>query len=151
MNRQAPVFGVMAVLLAGALFGVLWWGVSWTLGAQAYGVWGTHATTGLLAGIVTGIAMTAISTLMYRKISVRGLYWYSPLSVYVSVSIYGLVIFLLRHLVDDFDPSQGSLGRGAAVGAGNVVGITVLVPLALAVQVLAYATHRVLRRILTTP
>jgi hypothetical protein len=150
MNRRAPVVAVAAVLLAGALVGVLWWGVSWTLGAQAYGVWGTHAATGLLAGIVTGIAMTAMSAPMYRRVSVRGLYWYSPLSVYVSISIYGLVILLLRHLVDDFDPRQARWAVGLQSILGMWWGITVLVPLALAVQVLAYATHRVLRRILTT-
>ena len=145
MNRQAPILG----LLAGALFGVLWWGVSWMFGARAYGVWGTHVATGLLAGIVTGITMTAISTPMYRRVSVRGLYWYSPLSVYVSILIYGLVIFFLRHLVDDFDPHQSRRAVGLQSILGMWWGVTVLLLLALAVQVLAYVNHRVLRRILT--
>ncbi len=53
-------------------------------------------------------------------------------------------------LVDDFDPSQARWAVGLQSVLGMWWGITVLVPLALAVQVLAYATHRVLRRILTT-
>ena len=135
-------------LLAGALFGVVWWGLSWTAGARAYGVWGTHTTTGLLAGIVTGIVMTAISIPLYRRLSVRALYWYSPLSVYAAILIYGLAIFVVRHLIDDFDANQA---RGA-VGLQSIFGMwwgtTVLLPLALTVQVLAYVNHRVLRRIL---
>src|SRR5580765_4671454 len=54
-------------LLAGAGFGVLWWGVSWELGAQAFGIWGRSAVTGLLAAIVTGILITAISIPTYRR------------------------------------------------------------------------------------
>jgi len=53
-------------------------------------------------------------------------------------------------LVDDFDPSQARWAVGLQPVLGMWWGITVLVPLALAVQVLAYATHPVLRRILTT-
>jgi hypothetical protein len=47
--------------------------------------------------------ITAISIPMYRRASARALYWYSPLSVYAAISIYGLAIFVLRHLIDDFD------------------------------------------------
>ena len=93
-------------LLVGALCGIFWWAVSWAFGAGAYGIWGSYAATGLIAGIVTGVVITAVSMPMYRRVSRRGLYWYSPLSV--------------------------------------------LVPMALAVQLLAYANHRALRRFLKT-
>ncbi len=135
-------------LLAGAFFGVLWWGVSWALGAQAFGIWG-RSVTGLLAAIVTGILITAISIPTYRCASARALYWYSPLSVYAAILIYGLAIFVLRHLLDDFAANQARWAVGLQSILGMWWGITVLVPLALAVQVLAYVNHRVLRRILT--
>jgi len=65
--------GVVA-LLAGSFCGVLWWAVSWALGAQAYGLWGRSAATGLLAAVVTGITITAISSPLYRPPSARALY-----------------------------------------------------------------------------
>lgn len=132
-------------LLIGALCGILWWAVSWAFGARAYGIWGTHLATGAIAGIVTGIAITAVSTPMYRRISSRGLYWYSPLSVYAAIAIYGLVVFALRHLVDDFAVGQKPWAVGLQSILGMWWGVTVLVPIALTVQVLAW----VLRRILT--
>ena len=129
-------------LLAGACFGVLWWGVSWALGAQAFGIWGKSAATGLLAAIVTGIMITAISIPTYRRASARALYWYSPLSVYAAILIYGLAIFVLRHLIDDFDSNQARWAVGLQSILGMWWGVTVLVPLALGVQVLAYVNHR---------
>jgi len=136
-------------LLVGVLCGIFWWAVSWAFGARAYGIWGSYAATGLIAGIVTGIAITAVSTPMYRRASPRGLYWYSPLSVYAAIAIYGLVVFALRYLIGDFAAQK----RGA-VGLQSILGmwwgVTVLVPLALTVQILAYLNHRVLRRILTS-
>jgi len=137
------------MLLAGAFFGVLWWGVSWALGDQAFGMWGRSAVTGLLAAIVTGILITAVSIPTYRRASARALYWYSPLSVYAAILIYGLAIFVLPHLIDDFAANQARWAVGLQSILGMWWGITVLVPLALAVQVLAYVNHRVLRRILT--
>jgi len=102
----------VVTLLAGAFCGVLWWAVSWALGAQAYGIWGRSAATGLLAAVVTGIAITAISTPLYRRASAQALYWYSPLSVYTAIAIYGLAIFLFRHFIDDFrDVLRGSIGE----------------------------------------
>jgi hypothetical protein len=140
--RGAPL------LVAGVLFGTLWWGVSWMLGANAYGIWGTHPSTGLLAGIATGVIITAISAPVYRRLSLRSLYWYSPLSVYGSIAMYGLVIFVLRSLVDDFDSNQAPWAVGLQSILGMWWGITVLLPFGVAVQALAYLNHRVLRKIL---
>jgi hypothetical protein len=136
-------------VVVGALCGIVWWAVSWALGAKAYGIWGSHVGTGLLAGIVTGIAITAVSTPMYRRVSARGLYWYSPLSVYAAIAIYGLVVFALRYLLGDFDAGQKRWAVGLQSILGMWWGVTMLVPMALAVQLLAYANHRLLRRILT--
>jgi hypothetical protein len=140
----------VVTLLAGAFCGVLWWAVSWALGAQAYGIWGRSAATGLLAAIVTGITITAISTPLYRRASARALYWYSPLSVYTAIAIYGLAIFVLRHFIDDFHANQIRWAVGLQSILGMWWGVTMLLPLTVAVQVLAYVNHRVLRRILTT-
>jgi hypothetical protein len=136
------------VLVAGVLCGIVWWGVSWMLGAEAYGIWGTHPLTGLLAGMTTGVITAAVSTPVYHRLSVKSLYWYSPLSVYGSIAIYGLVIFLLRSLVDDFESNQIPWAVGLQSIVGMWWGITVLLPLAVAVQALAYLNHRVLRKIL---
>ncbi len=136
------------VLVAGAVCGFLWWGVSWTLGAKAYGIWGTHALTGFLAGIITGVVMVAISAPVYRGLSKRSLYWYSPLSVYLSIAIYGLVIFVLRYMVDDFHSNQNRWAVGMQSILGMWWGITIILPYAMAVHGLAYVNHRVLRKIL---
>jgi uncharacterized membrane protein YeaQ/YmgE (transglycosylase-associated protein family) len=136
------------LLVAGALCGILWWGVSSLLGAKAYGIWGTHASTGLLAGIATGIVTAALSAPIYRRLSVKSLYWYSPLSVYLSVAMYGLVIFVLRILLDDFHPNQIPWAVGLQSIFGMWWGITMILPFAVAVQALAYLNHRVLRKIL---
>ena len=137
-------------LVVGVLCGIFWWAVSWAFGARAYGIWGSYAATGLIAGIVTGIAITAVSTPMYRRASPRGLYWYSPLSVYAAIAIYGLVVFALRYLIGDFAAGQKRWAVGLQSILGMWWGVTVLVPLALTVQILAYLNHRVLRRILTS-
>jgi hypothetical protein len=136
------------LLVAGALCGTLWWGVSWLLGAKAYGIWGTHSSTGLLAGIATGVVTTAISVPIYRRLSVKSLYWYSPLSVYLSIAMYGLVIFVLRSLLDDFDRNQIPWAVGLQSIVGMWWGITMILPFAVAVHALAYLNHRVLRKIL---
>jgi hypothetical protein len=136
------------LLIAGALCGTVWWGVSWLLGAKAFGIWGTHPSTGLLAGIATGVVTTAISVPIYRRLSVKSLYWYSPLSVYLSIAMYGLVIFVLRSLLDDFDRSQIPWAVGLQSIVGMWWGITMILPFAVAVQALAYLNHRVLRKIL---
>lgn len=136
------------VLIAGAVCGFLWSGVSWMLGAKTYGIWGTYALTGLLSGIITGVIMVAISAPVYRGLSKRNLYWYSPLSVYLSIAIYGLVIFVLRYMVDDFHSNQVRWAVGMQSILGMWWGISILLPYAVAVHVLAYLNHRVLRRIL---
>jgi hypothetical protein len=137
-------------LFAGVLCGIFWWAVSWAFGARAYGIWGSYAATGLIAGIVTGVVITAVSTPMYRRASSRSLYWYSPLSVYAAIALYGLVVFALRYLVGDFAAGQKRWAVGLQSILGMWWGVTVLVPMALAVQLLAYANHRALRRILKT-
>ncbi len=136
------------VLVAGAVCGFLWWGVSWMLGAKAYGIWGTYGLTGLLAGIITGVIMVAISAPVYRGLSKRNLYWYSPLSVYLSIAVYGLVIFVLRYMVDDFHSNQVRWAVGMQSILGMWWGITIILPYAMAVHGLAYVNHRVLRRVL---
>ena len=135
-------------LLVGALCGIFWWAVSWAFGAGAYGIWGSYAATGLIAGIVTGVVITAVSTPMYRRAPARGLYWYSPLSVYAAIAIYGLVVLALRYVMGDFATGQKRWAVGLQSILGMWWGVTVLVPMALAVQLLAYANHRALRRFL---
>jgi hypothetical protein len=136
------------VLVAGVICGILWWGVSWLLGASAYGIWGTHYATGLIAGIATGVITTAVSTRVYQRLSVRNLYWFSPLSVYGAIAIYGLLIFMLRSLIADFKPNQIPWAVGLQGIFGMWWGVTILLPLGLGVHALAYLNHRVLRRIL---
>jgi len=136
------------VLVAGVLSGILWWAVSWLLGGGAYGIWGTHRTTGLIAGIATGVITAAASTLAYRRLSVKSLYWFSPLSVYGAVAIYGLVIFLLRSLIADFATNEIPWAVGLQGILGMWWGITVLLPIGLGVQALAYLNHRLLRGVL---
>jgi hypothetical protein len=136
------------VLVAGVLSGILWWSVSGLAGGGAFGIWGTHHSTGIIAGIATGVLTAAVSVLAYRRLPVKSLYWYSPLSVYGAVAIYGLVIFLLRSLLADFETNQIPWAVGLQGIFGMWYGITMLLPLALGVHALAYLNHRVLRRIL---
>jgi hypothetical protein len=138
------------VIVAGALCGIFWWGVSWMLGAQAYGIWGAHLTTGLLGGLLTGVAVAAISAPVYRRLSVRSLYWYSPLSVYLAVAIYGLVIFVIRDAIDDFDANQIRSAVGLQSVLGMWWGVTMFLPYAVVVHLLAYLNHRALRRVIGT-
>jgi uncharacterized membrane protein YeaQ/YmgE (transglycosylase-associated protein family) len=133
------------VLVAGSLLGIFWWGVSWVLGAKAYGIWGTRPSTGLVAGVITGIIVAAVSIPVYRRLSARSLLWYSPLSVYFSIAVYGAAIFLLRSLVNDFAPNQNRWAVGVESVLGMWWGVTMILPLAVAVQVLAYFSHRALR------
>jgi len=134
--------------LAGALSGVAWWGLSLVLGGGAYGVLGRYALSGLVAGICTGIAMAALSLPVYRRLPARSLYWFSPVSVYLSVAIYGLLVFAIRMAIDDFYPDQNRLAVGVQSIVGMWWGITVLLPVALVVHLSAYANHRLLRRVL---
>jgi subtilisin family serine protease len=138
------------VPIVGLLCGILWWGVSGLLGAGAYGIWGTHRTTGLIAGVVTGVITTAVSALAYRRLSVKSLYWYSPVSVYGAIAVYGLAIFLLRALIADFKPGQIPWAVGLQGIFGMWWGVTILLPLGLAVHALAYFNHRALRKLLLT-
>ena len=134
--------------LAGALSGMVWWGLSLLLGAEAYGVLGRYSLSGLVAGVVTGVAMAKLSLPVYRRLPARSLCWFSPISVYVSVAIYGLLVFALRSLFDDFASQQNRMAVGLQSIAGMWWGITFLVPVAVVVQLAAYLNHRLLRRVL---
>ena len=133
--------------LAGALSGVVWWGLSLVLGGGSYGVLGRYAISGLVAGLCTGIAIVALSLPVYRHLPARSLYWFSPISVYVSIAIYGVLLFAIRMAIDDFYPDQNRLAVGLQSIVGMWWGITVLLPVALVVQLSAYVNHRLLRRI----
>lgn len=141
----------LALLGVGAVCGLLWWGVSLVLGARAYGALGTNPWTGAIAGAFTGIVVAWISGTFYRRSSARALYWYSPLSVYVAVAIYGLLAFVIRVLLGDFHPDQIRWAVGAESILGMWWGITFLLPIAVVVQLLAYLTHRLLRRMVMAP
>jgi hypothetical protein len=138
------------IWLAGAISGVLWWAISMVLGAKGYGVLGAHALVGVLPGACTGIAVAMLSQPVYRHLPARSLYWFSPLSVYLSVAIYGCLVFLVRSVIDDFHPDQKRLEVGLQSIIGMWWGVTFILPIAILVQLFAYANHRLLRRALTT-
>lgn len=131
--------------IAGAALGVVWWAISLVMGAYAYGILGTYPATGLVAGLLTGLLMTAVSVPAYRRLPIPTLLWYSPLSVYLSIALYGAFVFLCRLVLDDFHPSQ----IRSAVGTESVIGMwwgaTFLLQVALPVHLLAYGSHRLLR------
>lgn len=138
------------VLSVGAFSGIAWWAASVALGAYAYGVLGTHRTTGIVAGAITGILVTILSLPVYRRLSLRSLLWYSPVSVYLAIAIYGLFVFLNRSFAGDFLPGQ----RPVAVGIQSVVGmwwgITIIAPIGVTVHILAYGNHRLLRALFSS-
>jgi len=135
----------LALLGLGALCGLLWWGVAWILGARAYGALGTNPWTGVIAGTCTGIVVAWASSAVYRRTSLTALYWYSPLSVYAAVALFGLFAFVIRVLLGDFHPDQIRWAVGVESVLGMWWGITFLLPVAALVQILAYANHRLLR------
>ena len=135
------------VWIAGAACGVAWWAISALLGAASYGVLGTHALTGVIAGAFTGIVMAALSVPVYRRVSPRGLLWYSPFSVYLAIAVYGVFIFLIRSIANDFHPEQIRWAVGVESVLGMWWGVTLLAPIAILVQLLAYGSHRLLRSI----
>ena len=139
----------LTLLAVGAACGLLWWGVSLLLGARAYGVLGTHPWIGSIAGACTGILVAGLSGTLYRHGSATALFWYSPLSVYLAVAIYGLLAFAIRVLLGDFHPDQIRWAVGVQSILGMWWGITFLLPVAVAVQLLAYLNHRLLRRMVT--
>ena len=133
-------------LFVGALCGLCWWAVSLVLGARAYGALGTYPLVGAISGVCTGVIVAGISRAFYRRTSVKALYWYSPLSVYVAIAIYGMVAFVLRLALNDFHPSQIRWAVGVESVIGMWWGVTFLLPVAILVHVLAYVNHRLLRR-----
>lgn len=140
-----PAIARYGVWVVGALCGIAWWAISLPLGAKAYGILGTHAWTGPLCGTCTGVVAAEISARFYRRSSLRSLLWYSPLSVYLAIAVYGALIFLVRTLFNDFDARQIPWAVGLQSILGMWWGITFLAPIAVAVQLLAYANHQLLR------
>jgi hypothetical protein len=118
-------------LLVGVLCGISGGRSRGRSAPERMGSGASYAATGLIAGIVTGIAITAVSTPMYRRASPLSLYWYSPLSVYAAIAIYGLVVLALRYLIGDFAAGQKRWAVGLQSILGMCWGVTVLVPLAL--------------------
>ena len=131
--------------IAGASSGIVWWLVSKALGAEAYGVLGKHEVTGFVAGTCTGCLMAAISAPVYRRLSNRSLIWYSALSVYVAVLLYGTIALIMRVILNDFHPDQGRWEVGMESVLGMWWGVSILLPIAIVVQLLAYANHRCLK------
>ena len=138
--------GALPLLVVGALGGICWWAVSLVLGARSYGVLGTNPMVGVISGACTGIIVAGISRAFYRRSSVRALYWYSPLSVYVAIGIYGGIVFVLRLALNDFHPNEIRWAVGLQSAIGMWWGVTFLLPVAILVHVLAYLNHRLLRR-----
>ena len=137
----------LGVCLAGAACGVGWWAVSLALGAESYGILGRHAFVGVIAGALTGLTVAAVSERVYRRFSRVSLYWYSPLSVYLSVALYGLLVFLQRLALNDYHPDQILWAVAVQSVVGMWWGITMLLHIAVGVHLLAFANHRLLRRL----
>lgn len=131
----------------GAVCGVAWWGVFLALGGRSYGIAGSHAVTGAIASIVTGIAIACASLPAYR-LPVRHLLWVSPLSVYLATGLSGLLIHALRVAWDDFQPGQIPWAVGLQSILGMWWGVTILLPIPVIVHAGAYVNHRLLRRLL---
>jgi hypothetical protein len=98
---------------------------------------------GLLVGVFCGIFWWAVSWAFGARA-------YGIWGSYAAIAIYGLVVFALRYLIGDFAAGQKRWAVGLQSILGMWWGVTVLVPLALTIQILAYLNHRVLRRILTS-
>lgn len=136
------------VWILGTVCGLAWWAISLLLGAKAYGILGAHPViTGAAAGALTGLAIAALSTPVYRFLSSRALLWYSPVSVYLSIAVYGSVVYLIRCVVNDFHPDQIRSAVGFQSVLGMWWGVTFLAPVAILVHLIAYANHRLLRRL----
>ncbi|HET9252499.1 MAG TPA: hypothetical protein VFP58_10330 [Candidatus Eisenbacteria bacterium] len=137
----------MKVALTGALSGVVWWAVSLMLGAAGYGIVGSVPAAGIVAGLATGLVMAGLSTPLYRRFSARHLLWYSPVSVYLAIAVYGGILFGFRLMMNDFHPDQIRWAVGVQSMIGMWWGVTFLLPVALVVHPLAYGNHWLLRRI----
>jgi hypothetical protein len=133
--------------ILGAACGVVWWVISMMAGATAYGILGTYPVVGAVAGAITGVAIAAISKPVYRLPSPRALLWYSPLSVYVAIAIYGAIVFVIRWWMRDFQPQQTPWAVGLESIEGMWWGVTFAGPVAIPVHLIAYANHRLLRRL----
>ena len=136
--------------ILGAACGVVWWVISMMAGAKAYGILGTYPVVGAAAGAITGVAIAALSKPVYRLPSPRALLWYSPLSVYVAIAIYGAIVFVIRWWMRDFQPQQIPWAVGLESIEGMWWGVTFAGPVAIPVHLIAYANHRLLRRYVGT-
>ena len=140
-----------ASLFVGALGGICWWAVSLVLGARSFGVLGTNPMVGVISGACTGIIVASISRAFYRRSSVKALTWYSPLTVYVAIVIYGTIVFVLRVGLDDFPSGQIQWAVGLQSVLGMLWGVTFFLPVAVLVHALAYGNHRLFRRMAEGP
>jgi len=129
--------------------GVLWWLLSLLMGAKGMGILGSHWIVGLAAGVITGTAVTAISVPVYKRLSPKHLYWYSPLSVYVAVAVYVMAVSICRLVVGDFRPNEIPWAAGLQTILGMLWGITFSSLHLVVLQGLAYLNHRALRKILS--
>ncbi|MGH7724740.1 MAG: hypothetical protein ACREOU_04865 [Candidatus Eiseniibacteriota bacterium] len=134
---------VLGVL--GASCGLAWWGISVGLGERSYGILGSHVVIGAVSGVCTGVLMTLASIPIYRRLSATSLYWYSPLSVYLAIALYALIAFLIRIAINDFHPDQIRWAVGIESTLGMWWGVTFLLHVAVAVHLIAYGNHRLLR------
>ena len=142
--RLPPAWIAVTAGLAG---GLGWWGVSLLLGARAHGILGGDPLTGAVSGALTGAVVAPISVAVQRRTQVRALLWLSPLGVYVAIALYALLIHLLRVARNDFHPDV----LREAVLAQSVLGmwwaVSLLPHVAIPVHLLAYANHRLLRKL----
>src|SRR5262245_6981802 len=106
MNGPARFPMWARVLVLGAASGMAWWALSLLLGGRAYGILGSRPATGAIAGACTGLVLATISAAVYRLPARRTLLWYSPLSVYLAIGLYGLVVYAIRWSTQDFLPGQ---------------------------------------------
>jgi hypothetical protein len=136
--------------ILGGAFGLVWWLISLALGAKSYGILGTSPLAGPVSGVGTGLVMTALSIPVYRLGSRRALLWYSPLSVYLAIAVYGAFILVIRWLTADFHPDQLPFQVGLQSVLGMWWGTTFLLQIAIPVHLIAYGTHRMLRSALLT-
>ena len=136
--------------IVGACCGAAWWAISIVAGANSYGILGSYPIIGLPAGAITGIAITALSTPFYRLPS-RALLWYSPLSVYVAIAIYGAILFVIRWVMNDFRPDQIPWAVGVESVLGMWWGMTFAWPVGIPVHLIAYTNHKLLRKLSSPP
>jgi hypothetical protein len=134
------------ILMLGAVSGAVWFGLSLLLIPNTYKqeILGAYPLVAVLSALATGILVMLISLAIYRRSS-RNLLWYSPLSVYLAVTLYGTFIFLGKALTSAY-PADTKLSARLYESVGVMWwGITFIFHVAVIVHVLAYINHRALR------